>query len=212
MSNYNYLMKFILIGNSGVGKSSLLFQFIENRLKNGIEPTIGIEFGTKILEVGGKTVRLQIWDSAGQENYRSITRAYYRNTICTLLVYDVSSRKSFEDVKVWFDEAKTYGNENMYFVLLGNKCELESNREVAASEGERLARENGMLFFETSAIQKINIDKAFSAVIENILNDIKRGTIDPYNETNGIKVGLNGSKLNSLGSNNLAQRDNKTCC
>jgi len=212
MSNYNYLMKFILIGNSGVGKSSLLFQFIENRLKNGIEPTIGIEFGTKILEVGGKTVRLQIWDSAGQENYRSITRAYYRNTICTLLVYDVSSRKSFEDVKVWFDEAKTYGNENMYFVLLGNKCELESNREVAASEGERLARENGMLFFETSAIQKINIDKAFSAVIENILNDIKRGTIDPYNETNGIKVGLNGSKLNSLGSNNFAQRDNKTCC
>jgi len=212
MSNYNYLMKFILIGNSGVGKSSLLFQFIENRFKNGIEPTIGIEFGTKVLEVGGKTVRLQIWDSAGQENYRSITRAYYRNTICTLLVYDVTSRKSFEDVKVWFDEAKTYGNENMYFVLLGNKCELESNREVAASEGERLARENGMLFFETSAIQKINIDKAFSVVIEKILNDIKRGTIDPYNETNGIKVGLNGTKPNSLGSNNFAQRDNKTCC
>ncbi len=212
MSNYNYLMKFILIGNSGVGKSSLLFQFIENRFKNGVEPTIGIEFGTKMLEVGGKTVRLQIWDSAGQENYRSITRAYYRNTICTLLVYDVTSRKSFDDVKVWFDEAKTYGNENMYFVLVGNKCELEGNREVAASEGERLARENGMLFFETSAIQKINVDKAFSAIIEKILNDIKRGTIDPYNETNGIKVGLNGSKGNTLGPGTFSQRDRKTCC
>ncbi len=213
MSNYDFLMKFILIGNSGVGKSSLLFQFIEHRFKNGIEPTIGIEFGTKMIEVGGKTVRLQIWDSAGQENYRSITRAYYRNSICTLLVYDVTSRKSFEDVKVWFDEAKTYGNENMYFVLVGNKCELEGNREVAASEGERLARENGVLFFETSAIQKINVDKAFIAITEKILNDIRHGTIDPYNETNGIKVGLSGSRANSLSANNFSQRDNnKTCC
>jgi Ras-related protein Rab-2A len=212
MSNYNYLMKFILIGDSGVGKSTLLFQFIEDRFKAGIEPTIGIEFGTKIIEVGGKTVRLQIWDSAGQENYRSITRAYYRNTICTLLVYDVTSRKSFEDVKVWFDEARNFGNENMYFVLVGNKCELESNREVSASEGDKFSREHNMLFFETSAIQKINIDKAFSVVIEKILNDIKRGTIDPYNETNGIKVGLTNSKQNYLTSSNFGSRDKKSCC
>lgn len=212
MSSYNYLMKFILIGDSGVGKSSLLFQFIEDRFKGGIEPTIGIEFGTKILEVSGKVVRLQIWDSAGQENYRSITRAYYRNTICTVLVYDVTSRKSFENIKVWFDEAKTYGNENMYFVLLGNKCELETPREVTAFEGEQLARENGMVFFETSAVQRINIDKAFTVVVEKIIADIKRGSIDPYNETNGIKVGLSNMKNNYLASANMPAQKKDGCC
>ena len=212
MSSYNYLMKFILIGDSGVGKSSLLFQFIEDRFKGGIEPTIGIEFGTKILEVGGKVVRLQIWDSAGQENYRSITRAYYRNTICTILVYDITSRKSFESIKVWFDEAKTYGNENMYFVLLGNKCEMEAAREVTAFEGEQLAREHGMVFFESSAIQKINVEKAFTTVVEKIIADIKRGSIDPYNETNGIKVGLNNMNNTYLASTNMRPQNKDSCC
>lgn len=76
------------------------------------------------MKVKDKTVRLQIWDSAGQENYRSITRSYYRNTICTFLVYDITNRKSFDDVKVWLEEAQNYGNSNMFFVLIGNKCEL----------------------------------------------------------------------------------------
>ncbi len=212
MSNYNYLMKFILIGDSGVGKSTLLFQFIEGKFKPGIEPTIGIEFGTKILEVAGKTVRLQIWDSAGQENYRSITRAYYRNTICAFLIYDVTSRKSFENVREWFSEAKNHGNANMYFVLLGNKCELDQNRQVSHAEGEKLAMDNGMLFFETSAIQRINVDKAFGVIIETIINDIKRGSIDPYDETNGIKVGLTNSRHGQLGPSNLNQRQKKDCC
>jgi len=212
MSSYNYLMKFILIGDSGVGKSTLLFQFIEGKFKPGIEPTIGIEFGSKILEISGKTVRLQIWDSAGQENYRSITRAYYRNTICAFLVYDISSRKSFENVREWLNEARTYGNANMYFVLLGNKCELEQNRQVSLSEGEKLALDNGMIFFESSAIQRINVDNAFEVVIEKILNDIKKGAVDPYDETNGIKVGLINTRLGQIGASSFNQRQKKDCC
>lgn len=121
-------MKFILIGDSGVGKSCFLYQFIENKFSDQLEPTIGIEFGTKILIVGNKTVRLQIWDSAGQENYRSITRSYYRNTIATFLVYDITNKQSFDHVKNWYQEACNYGNSQMYFILLGNKCELNAQR------------------------------------------------------------------------------------
>ena len=87
----DYLMKFVLIGDSGVGKSCFLYRFIENRFESTLEPTIGIEFGTKKLQIRGKTIKLQIWDSAGQENYRGITRSYYRNSICAMLFYDITS-------------------------------------------------------------------------------------------------------------------------
>lgn len=211
MSNYNYLMKFILIGNSGVGKSCMLFQFIEDKFKNGIEPTIGIEFGTKIMDIKEKIVRLQIWDSAGQENYRSITRSYYRNTICAFLVYDTSSRKSFEDIKIWLEEAKTYGNKSMYFVLIGNKCDLRESREVPLVDGEIFAKENQMIFFETSAKENVNVFKAFESVVECIVADIKKGKIDPYNESLGVKVGLNSIKQNFLDNKNL-KKEKSDCC
>ena len=213
MSNYNYLMKFILIGNSGVGKSCLLFQFIEDRFKGGLEPTIGIEFGTKVMSVQDKTIRLQIWDSAGQENYRSITRSYYRNTICAFLIYDITSRKSFDDVKIWLDEAKTYGNSSMYFVLLGNKCEVKEAREVSAAEGAKFAADNGLLYFETSAKENINVKSAFEQIVDRILNDIKKGIIDPYNEVLGVKVGTNSTKQNFLASRLNGENKRKdNCC
>ena len=212
MSNYNYLMKFILIGNSGVGKSCLLFQFIEDKFKTGLEPTIGIEFGTKVLNIDNKVVRLQIWDSAGQENYRSITRSYYRNTICALLIYDISSRRSFDDIKIWLDEAKTYGNSSMYFVLVANKCELKEQREVSMQEGLKFAQENNMLFYETSAKENINVANAFSAIVGKILEDIKKGLIDPYNEVLGIKVGTNNARQNFLGVQEVEKKSKGDCC
>ena len=212
MSNYNYLMKFILIGNSGVGKSCLLFQFIEDKFKGGLEPTIGIEFGTKVMHAQDKTIRLQIWDSAGQENYRSITRSYYRNTICAFLIYDITSRKSFEDVKIWLDEAKTYGNSSMYFVLLGNKCECKDQREVSTQEGAKFAQDNDLLFFETSAKENINVRSAFEQIVDRILNDIKKGLIDPYNEVLGVKVGTNSTKQNFLANRISENKQKNNCC
>lgn len=212
MSSYNYQMKFIIIGNSGVGKSTLLFQFIEGKFKGGIEPTIGIEFGMKILDVSGKTIRLQIWDSAGQENYRSITRAYYRNTICAVLVYDVTNKKSFEDLKIWLEEAKTFGNENMYFVLLGNKADLDSQRAVSKEDGESFARDNGMVFFEVSAATNSNVSAGFVVILERILEDIKKNLIDPYNESNGIKMGMNAIRQSAFPSLNIREPETKKGC
>ena len=212
MSHYNYLMKFILIGNSGVGKSCLLFQFIEDKFKGNLEPTIGIEFGTKVMRSMGKVVRLQIWDSAGQENYRSITRSYYRNTICAFMVYDITCRKSFEDIKVWLDEAKTYGNGSIYYVLIGNKCELDEEREVPTQEGASFAKNNGMFFFEASAKENINVGNSFETAVTRILDDIKKGNLDPYNETLGIKIGMNSIKTNMLDSKLQKKKSGGECC
>ena len=205
-------MKFILIGDSGVGKSCLLFQFLEDKFKGGLEPTIGIEFGTKVLTIGDKVVRLQIWDSAGQENYRSITRSYYRNTICAFLIYDITSRRSFDDIKIWLDEAKTYGNGSMYFVLLGNKCELTNQREVSVQEAVKFAQDNQLLFFETSAKENINVFKAFESIVHRILTDIKKGNIDPYNEVLGVKVGTSSTRQNFLPAKKMAEREKSNCC
>ena len=210
MTSYNSLLKFILIGDSGVGKSCMLFQFLEDRFKASVEPTIGIEFGTKILKIGDQVVRLQIWDSAGQENYRSITRSYYRNTICAFLIYDITSRRSFESLKSWLEEARSFGNSNMIFVLIANKCDEKDNRQVSSHEGEEFAARNDMIFFETSAKESTNVSRAFTAIVEKILDEIKKGTIDPYNEANGIKVGVNAMRQNMLIPNPNTSRSG--CC
>ncbi len=168
MNKYDYLMKCILVGDSGVGKSCLLYQFLAHEFRKEIEPTIGMEFGAKILELNDLIVRLQIWDSAGQENYRSITRSYYRNTICGFLVYDITSRKSFENIKQWLDETRTYGSADLYLVLVGNKCEL-TNREVEYKEGKAFAEDNKMHFFETSAKENINVQEMFIEIVKIIL-------------------------------------------
>ena len=205
-------MKFILIGNSGVGKSSMLFQFIEDKFHKGLEPTIGIEFGTKLIKIANTSIRLQIWDSAGQENYRSITRSYYRNTICAFLMYDITNRNSFNDVKSWLEEAKTYGNASMHFVLLANKCELEDQRVVMTHEGLKFAQDNHLAFFEISAIENINVIKAFEDSVEKVLSDIKKGVIDPYNESLGVKVGNAGNKQDFIINRIAEKRRRKKCC
>lgn len=135
MYKYEYLFKMILVGDSSVGKSCLLYQYLNGQFNENTDPTIGIEFGNKEIVLDKKNIRLQLWDSAGQENYRSITRSYYRGVICAFLVYDVTNEKSFKNVITsWYEEAKQYGNKSLYFVLVGNKIDLEPNRKVSTEE------------------------------------------------------------------------------
>ena len=102
--NYDYLLKYIIIGDAAVGKSNLLLRFAQNDFKMEYQLTIGVEFGAKNIEINNKKYRLQIWDTAGQENYRSITRAYYKNSVCAILVYDITNRDSFEHISSWIDD------------------------------------------------------------------------------------------------------------
>lgn len=146
MNSYHYLFKFIVIGDTGVGKSCIVLQFIENKTRTTHDVTLGVEFGIKTIPVKDRSIKLQIWDTAGQENFRSITRSYYRSAIGALLVYDITNKDSFIHVKNWLEEVKLNGNPYMEILLVGNKNDLEEERVVSYEEGESMAKENGLNF------------------------------------------------------------------
>ena len=125
MTDYNYLFKYILIGDANVGKSCLMMQLIEQKFKQHLDPTIGVEFGSKKMKIKGKMIKIQIWDTAGQENFRSITRAYFRGAIGGLIVFDLCNRSSFENLGKWIEETKKNASENIQFILVGNKSDLK---------------------------------------------------------------------------------------
>jgi len=187
--SYSYLFKYIIIGDTGVGKSCLLLQFIDNRFRQKHEVTIGVEFGARMINVDGKNVKLQIWDTAGQESFRSITRSYYRAAAGALLVYDITRRETFQHLAKWLEEARQNGNPQMSFILVGNKCDMEAERAVSYEEGERFARQNELIYVETSAKTAYNVEDAFSKTAQLIYEKIESGIIDVNNESLGIKKG-----------------------
>ena len=166
---YDYLFKLLLIGNSSVGKSSLLFRFVENVWDDNFVPTIGVDFKLKTLEVNGKKVKLQIWDTAGQERFKNITASYYRGGNGVLVVYDITDRESFENLNSWLIEIEKNANKNVYKLLIGNKCDLEEKRKVTYQEGKDFATSNGMQFIETSAKTAAKVQEAFELLTNEII-------------------------------------------
>jgi len=182
---FDTLLKLIVIGDAGVGKSCILHRFVNNRFQQESH-TIGVEFGSKIIEVAGKRVKLQIWDTAGQERFRSVTRGYYRGSAGVILVYDVCSRDSFYHVATWLEDAKTLTGDDIVLLLVGNKTDLSDAREVAYLEAARFAQENGLIFFETSARTGDGVDEVFLKVTRTILTRMASGSITS-GETPGAK-------------------------
>jgi len=166
---YDYLFKLLLIGNSSVGKSSLLFRFVENTWDENFVPTIGVDFKLKTLEVNGKKVKLQIWDTAGQERFKNITASYYRGGNGVLVVYDITDRESFENLNSWLIEIEKNANKNVYKLLIGNKSDLEEKRKVSFQEGTDFAKSNGMEFIETSAKTASKVQEAFELLTQKII-------------------------------------------
>lgn len=174
-SNYDYSFKILLIGDSGVGKSSLLFSFISSHLDD-LAPTIGVDFKIKHLPVAGKKLKLTIWDTAGQERFRTLTSSYYRSAQGIMLVYDVTRRETFTNLSdVWAKEVELYStNQDCVKILVGNKVDKDSGsemteREVTREEGVALAKEYGCLFLECSAKTRANVEKCFEELALKIL-------------------------------------------
>lgn len=186
---FAYLFKYIIIGDTGVGKSCLLLQFTDKRFRNDHDLTIGVEFGARMVSVSNKDIKLQIWDTAGQESFRSITRSYYRGAAGALLVYDITRKDSFLHLAKWLDEARQNGNPGMVVMLVANKTDLEGRRMVSTEEGQRFAQEHGLLFLETSAKSAVNVEEAFVKTAEAIHQKIDAGECDLSAELSGIKVG-----------------------
>lgn len=186
--SYNYLFKYIIIGDTSVGKSCLMQSFLEQSIRSKHEPTVGVEFGAKIIEVKSERIKLQIWDTAGSENYRSITRSYYRAAAGAVLVYDITRRQTFDHLGEWLDEARINGNPNISVVIVGNKLDLHSERQVSTEEAKTWATDNGLLYLETSAKNGQGVFDTFFLGSQDILDKINSGLVDLQNQAFGITV------------------------
>lgn len=160
-----------MVGESGVGKSSLLLRYCDDSFTPSFITTIGIDFKIKTVQVANKIVKLQIWDTAGQERFRTITSAYYRGVMGVVLVYGVDDMKSFNNIEMWIQQIGKQSRSDSVKVLIGNKCDSES-RVVSYDEGKHMADRYGMPYIETSAKNNINVDKAFSDLIENVYQNL----------------------------------------
>ncbi|ORY34779.1 ras family-domain-containing protein [Naematelia encephala] len=195
---YDYLFKFIVIGEAGTGKSCLLYHCIHESFKEHSAHTIGVEFSSRTLRIGERNIKLQLWDTAGQERFRSVTRSYYRGAAGAILVYDITSRQSFAHLDRWLADCRALGSPHLVAVLVGNKLDREDEREVEYSEGSRWAQENGLLFVETSSLTGENVPTPFHLAARNILSSIDSGALDPDAAGTGVSYGER--QLRAVGS------------
>ena len=187
-SDFDYLFKVLIVGESGVGKSCLLLRFTEGIFNENYISTIGVDFKIRTINLNGSVIKLQIWDTAGQERFRAITKSYYHGSHGIVIVYDITDRKSFEKVSDWFLQIQTSEpNEDSCKILIGNKCDLEDKREVSSEEGEALAREYNVPFMETSAKDALNVDNLFEVMAE-AMKQKNSMTGSSQNENGGMQI------------------------
>lgn len=213
-ATWDHIMKFVVVGESSTGKSSLLVQLTDKRFLAQSDPTIGVEFGASLISLpNGKTVKAQVWDTAGQESFRSITRSYYRGAVGALLVFDVTYRGSFSSLPQWFEDLKSYGDPDLTIIVVGNKADLgnsedpstTSSREVTAEEASSWAEERGMEYIETSAKTGANVEEAFGKVARKIYES---GRLDQQKQANQQQSGTS-FPLNHPGPSHSI---GKSCC
>ena len=185
--NFDYLLKFTLIGDADTGKSNIIMRFYHGQFKPESQLTIGCEFGAKNIEINNKIYRIQIWDTAGQENFRSITRAYYKNSTCAIFVYNITNRDSFDNIPDWIEDCKKQSPKTITMILVGNFAELDDKRVVSYDEGQSLADKYGIKFYEVSFITGQNIDELFYNTTYDIAKKIENGYYDLNDENCGIR-------------------------
>jgi len=205
MSDYDYLFKLLLIGDSGVGKSCLLLRFADNTYTDSYISTIGVDFKIRTLDIDGKTVKLQIWDTAGQERFRTITSSYYRGAHGIIVVYDVTDKVSFNNVKQWLGEIDRYACQSVNKLLVGNKADLVEKKVVDYNESKEFADSLGISFLETSAKSAQNVEEAFLTMTRQIKERVSRSHDGPAKPSGSVNISTNSKKIKD-------GKGGKKCC
>jgi Ras-related protein Rab-11A len=210
----DYVFKIVLIGDSAVGKSQLLARFSRNEFSLESRATIGVEFQTRTVTVDHKTIKAQIWDTAGQERYRAVTAAYYRGAVGAMLVYDITKRVSFEHTQRWLEELKSHSDTNITIMLLGNKSDLGSLRQVPTEEAKEFSEKHGLFFLETSALDSTNVESAFLSVLSEVYRLVsKKSLVADESLVNGKSALLPGTKISlPEHGNEVVNSTTKGCC
>ena len=209
IEEYEMMVKVILIGDSGVGKTNIMSKFLKDQFMEESKATIGVEFGSKLFNHEGHKIKAQIWDTAGQEKYKAITGAYYKGSKGALVVYDITQKKTFENIEKWVNDLKAAGDPKITIILIGNKNDLDDKRQVSKDQGEEKARSFGCAFLETSAYSGDNIDKAFNLMVKEIYEKFSNDStgedeLAPGSNGNGEDV-----KLDKVNDKNIKK---KSCC
>lgn len=211
MSNPITSIKLVLLGEAAVGKSSIVLRFVSNDFSENKEPTIGAAFLTQRVNINDHTVKFEIWDTAGQERFASLAPMYYRNAQAALVVYDVTKPQSFIKARHWVKELHEQASKNIIIALVGNKIDIlednENERKVAREEAEKLAEEEGLLFFETSAKTGTNISEVFLGIGEKIP---LKGPEDEHNN-NGLNV-TEDQRVNLANTANASENASACSC
>ena len=204
--NYEVMFKVVLIGDMKVGKTNIVSRYIKNEFNKDSMSTIGVEFGSKELVIEGHNVKVQIWDTAGQEKYKSITNAYYKGAKGAFVVYDITNKNSFDNADNWLNNLRASADKKCSIILIGNKSDLENKREVSIEQGEEKAKNSEIAFMETSALSGDNIYKAFEMMINEAYKICHSEMLADVN------IDIGKSDELSLKRPKEETPDNKKCC
>ena len=197
--DYEFIFKVLLLGNSNVGKSSLFLRFVDDIWNDTFVPTIGVDFKIKTFDIDEKKIKMQIWDTAGQERFKNIIASYYRGAHGILLIYDVTDKDSFKNLSNWLIEIEKNANKNVLKVLIGNKCDMESERKVTVEQGKDFATQYGMKFFETSAKNSTNVSDAFIAMTKEVMKTSGRKAVVEEKKQNTVLGPSSGKDIQKQG-------------
>lgn len=206
--NYDSIVKILLVGDSGVGKSCLLVRFVEDRFNPSFITTIGIDFKIKTVDIDGKKIKLQLWDTAGQERFRTITTAYYRGAMGIIIVYDVTDERTFANIRQWYKTVTEHSNSEAQIVLVGNKSDMDS-RVVTYEQGEELAKELQVQFIESSAKDDTNVNEIFFSLARSIQEKLDSNATGSGNGNNNKD---NGSDNNGINIKLINGTGKSGCC
>ena len=210
---FDYIFKVVIVGDSGVGKTNLIGRYLKNEYRQDTKATVGVEFGEKKFDINGLKIKAQLWDTAGQERYKAITSMYYKGAKGALIVFDLSSKTTFVNAEKWYNEIKKATDPSINLILVGNKSDLKDKRQVNTEDAENKAKEMGIAYMETSALNAENVDKAFSWLIEEISKKLKKEDEEALEEENNTAKDVKESQTINL---NTTKKENegikKNCC